>query len=112
MKICLLFLSLMTTGVMANNIQCSPVDEDIYEWTLEIVGTKAAFFDNDTWSEASYTHTLEVYPGIDVYKGKSFTIQVQELLNSSGKIKAYLSLEEESLEFNCVLVQEEDLYYL
>jgi len=67
----ILTLCLLSSSVFATlpSIQCNPAEKyDLDEWTIEVKGTKAAFFDNDTWSDATYAMDLEVMPVITQYR--------------------------------------------
>ncbi len=121
MKSLLLFIALSSSSLFANlpNMQCSPLEKyDLYEWTLEVSGAKGAFFDNDSWAEASYMYDLESMPAQAVFQSNNpkdpFRFTIQMFPMPSGKIKGmlYYNSKEEPMEFDCRLVQEKDFYYL
>ncbi len=98
----------------ATGLQCSAVDEDIAEWTIEILGDELAFFDNNSWSTASYLYSIETTNPIDVYTSNDpqdpFTVEVKR--EEAVTVKIFLPFDDSDMkmfEFNCE--ETSDLFY-
>lgn len=98
------------TNVSANSsdkISCH-LANDFDSYTIEVVGEKAAFFDNNEWSPASYLWTLESSPSINVYESLDqsdpFTIYIKEFQDRSETAEGRLSIKINDRERNFPLI--------
>ena len=107
-----LFLSL--PAFSATGFQCSALDEDQAEWTIEILGDDLAFFDNNSWSKASYLYSIETTNPIDVFTSNDpqdpFTVEVKR--EDVVTVKIFLPFDNSEMkmfEFSCV--ETSDLFF-
>jgi hypothetical protein len=108
-----LFLSMSAYG--ATGLQCSSLDVNFEEWSIEIVRDNLAFFDNDTWSQASYVYSMNAINPIDVYSSidSSDPFKVEVRKEEDNQIARIIFTDTDSqlqaVEFNCVRTS--DLLY-
>lgn len=97
MKLLLISLFVLSSlsAHTASKISCDLVD-DFDSYAIEVLGDKAAFFDNDNWFNATYSMTLESMPSIDVFESNDssdpFTIYINEFPSSVNKTGGSLTL--------------------
>lgn len=115
----LLFISLTSlffslSAYSATALQCSSINDQVEEWTIEIKGNELAFFDNDSWSTASFLYSIETTNPIDVYASNNpqdrFTVEVKR--EEFTTVKIFLPFDDTEMkmfEFGCE--ETTDLFY-